>query len=195
MVRLVGRWYFGRAQEKSLLPRISLWTTCGGDYRSNESGKRCRIGKNYWLARWRWSTRKQTPPLKKKKLDHCNDAIIPEKVSSIESKLVFLNDLEQGFHCIIGKGVANSPIVSACCQRVVGCKQRANSWYCSSTRCPLCSTEDAIRNKFVLKGLGEMLKLLNITQREQGEPQDVRFLVCQPRKKRLRRTTKLPEAI
>ena len=65
----------------------------------------------------------QTPPFKKKKLDHCNDAIIAtilEKVSSIESKLVFLNDVEQGFHCINCKGVANSPIVSACCQKVVG---------------------------------------------------------------------------
>ena len=48
-----------------------------------------------------------------------------------------------------------------------------NSWYCNSTRCPLCSTEDAIRNKFVLKGFGETLKLLNTTQREQGELQDV----------------------
>ena len=99
--------------------------------------------------------------------------LVLEKLTKVEKKLAFLDELTQGFQCVICKGTAKTPIVSPCCQRVVGCESCVNNWMGSQSqqsRCPLCSTSGAVLNKFALKGFDDALKVIHGTTAEVAGP-------------------------
>ena len=86
---------------------------------------------------------------------------LEERLGSIDKKLAFLNELGHGFDCIICKSSSISPVVSPCCQRVVGCQECVNSWMTSHQHCPLCSTDGVVSQRFVLKGFTDVLSMLH----------------------------------
>ena len=90
---------------------------------------------------------------------------LEERLDSIDKKLAFFNELGHGFACIICKSSSISPVVSPCCQRVVGCQECVNSWMTSHQRCPFCSTEDLVSQRFVLKGFTDVLAMLHAQSR------------------------------
>ena len=64
--------------------------------------------------------------------------LVLEKLSNIEKKITFLDELSHGLNCVICKWVAQKLVVSPCCQRVIGCEVCVNSWISINSRCPLC---------------------------------------------------------
>ena len=94
---------------------------------------------------------------------------IIDKRTKVERKLAFLDDLSQSFQCVICKSTAKTPVVSPCCQRVVGCESCVNNWVSSQSqqsRCPLCSTSGSMLNRFALKGFNDALKIIRGTTLE-----------------------------
>ena len=85
--------------------------------------------------------------------------LVLEKVTTIERKLSFLDELSLGLNCAVCKCIAKVPVVSPCCQRVVGCETCVNNWLSTRDRCPLCNTSGAIANHFALKGFDEAIAL------------------------------------
>ena len=49
------------------------------------------------------------------------DDDIAKKIARADKRLSFLDELAQAFHCVICKSMAVAPVVSPCCQRVIGC--------------------------------------------------------------------------
>ena len=95
---------------------------------------------------------------------------VTTKLTMIDKKLGFLNELGQGFQCIICKSLAILPVVSSCCQRVIGCEACVNHWMTLNDRCPLCSTQGGdIANRFTLKGFDDTLSLLHITSKDRTD--------------------------
>ena len=97
------------------------------------------------------------PPQKKRRVEvpkpdldesHRELNLILEKLSKIESQLGFLGELSHGLDCSICKSVALKPVVSPCCQRVIGCEVCVSRWMNSSTRCPLCGMSDTVGSRF-----------------------------------------------
>lgn len=86
--------------------------------------------------------------------------LVLDKLTRVENKLIFLEELTQAFQCVICKSTAKTPVVSPCCQRVVGCEVCVNTWLRTRPSCPLCSTGGTIRNKFALKGFEEALSII-----------------------------------
>ena len=91
---------------------------------------------------------------------------IQDTLTAIDKKLSFLNELGQGFQCIICKSLAVLPVISPCCQRVIGCESCVNNWMAANERCPLCSTEGDVQHRFTLKGFDDTLNLLRITSND-----------------------------
>ena len=123
----------------------------------------CRY--EYWTGHWPyWQTR----VISEKTEDWAGDtwcnrnASSSRKITKVERKLSFLDELSQGFQCVICKSTAKTP-VSPCCQRVVGCESCVNNWVSSQSqesRCPLCSTSGGMLNGFALKGFNDALKII-----------------------------------
>ena len=59
----------------------------------------------------------------------------------------------------ICKQVAKQPVISGCCQRLVGCKDRLDMWLAHSPVCPLCKGNSIITAKMELKGFNNLLTL------------------------------------
>ena len=72
------------------------------------------------------------------------------KVDKIESKFTFISVLVKALECVVCKGVMSKPMVSACCQHLVGCCVCVQRWISSNNRCPANTSKE-------LKGLEEML--------------------------------------
>jgi len=99
--------------------------------------------------------------------------LVLDKLTKVERKLSFLDELSQGFQCVICKSTATTPVVSPCCQRVVGCESCVNNWVSSQSqesRCPLCSTSGGMLNRFALKGFNDTLKIILGTTQEIPTP-------------------------
>ena len=87
--------------------------------------------------------------------------LVLDKLTKVETRLIFLEELIQALQCVICKSTAKKPVVSPCCQRVVECEVCVNTWMRTRPNCPLCSTGGTIVNKFVLKGFDEALKIIH----------------------------------
>ena len=88
-----------------------------------------------------------------------DDGIV-SKIARVDKRLTFLDELAQVFHCVICKSMSVAPVVSPCCQRVIGCHSCAEQWFNNSTRCPLCSSTDRSQERFQLKGFDDALAVL-----------------------------------
>ena len=95
--------------------------------------------------------------------------LILNKLSRIETKLTFLDELSQCFQCVICRSTATNPIVSQCCQRILGCEACVNTWVSTHSRCPHCSTSGV--TSFKLRGFDDALKLVNGTTKEPAVPE------------------------
>lgn len=85
---------------------------------------------------------------------------IAVKIARIDKRLAFLDELSQAFNCIICKSMSVAPVVSPCCQRVIGCQSCSEQWFNTNTRCPLCSISGRAQERFQLKGFDDVLAIL-----------------------------------
>ena len=74
-------------------------------------------------------------------------------VARISENLVFVDKSKKALACIVCRLPSNSPVVSSCCQRVVGCGPCLNRWCYANSRCPLCSVSSTSSTRFALKGI------------------------------------------
>ena len=118
------------------------------------------------------------PPQKKRRIEvpkpdlvdsHQELKLILEKLSKIESQLGFLGELSHSLDCSICKSVALKPVVSPCCQRVIGCEVCVSKWLNTNTRCPLCRASDTVGSRFPLKGFDHAITLMKAVNAEKAE--------------------------
>ena len=89
--------------------------------------------------------------------------LILDKISKLEKEMEFLKELSQALLCSVCKSVAKRPVVSPCCQRVVGCESCVNRWVRGDTStCPFCNTSGPINQRFSLKRFDEVVTLLAV---------------------------------
>ena len=107
-----------------------------------------------------------TTPCKKIKSSECNEKIdvIIEKLDFLNKNLTFVENVKKLFECVICKSTISSPMVSSCCQRIIGCKLCVTTWRESSSRCPLCSVVTPMSNAFELKGFDDMTFVHSTTE-------------------------------
>ena len=67
------------------------------------------------------------------------------------------DEIKRAFECTICKQVARQPVISGCCQRLVGCKNCLDMWLAHSPVCPLCKGNSIITGKVELKGFNDLL--------------------------------------
>ena len=95
---------------------------------------------------------------------------IHKKLNSIGEKLSLVDSLvdvaKKIMECVICKSVVQSPVVSKCCQRIIGCRACVNTWRGTSTRCPLCSICGRMSDLLELKGFDDVTSLLRAGDRE-----------------------------
>ena len=77
------------------------------------------------------------------------------------------DEIKHAVECTICKQVARQPVVSGCCQRLVGCKDCLDMWLAHSPVCPLCKGNSIITAKMELKGFDDLLALF-----QQGTSED-----------------------
>ena len=70
------------------------------------------------------------------------------------------------FECVICRSVVNSPVVSHCCQRIIGCWAFVATWCETSTRCPLCSVSGRMADTIELKGIDDLTSVFHIGEGE-----------------------------
>ncbi|XP_016307009.1 uncharacterized protein LOC107661756 [Sinocyclocheilus anshuiensis] len=78
---------------------------------------------------------------------------------------VSLTDVEaaavrDAFACIICRGPMNEPMVSSCCQSLIGCRICIKQWQINSPFCPKCRAGDSGNNIQRLMGLSDALAAL-----------------------------------
>ncbi|XP_016397389.1 guanylate-binding protein 1-like [Sinocyclocheilus rhinocerous] len=78
---------------------------------------------------------------------------------------VSLTDVEaaavrDAFACIICRGPMNEPMVSSCCQSLIGCRICIEEWQINSPFCPKCRAGDSGNNIQRLMGLSDALAAL-----------------------------------
>lgn len=82
-----------------------------------------------------------------------------KKVEKIESYFNFADCLIKVFVCGL-QGNSKEPLVSSCCQHVVGCKGCINQWLTSHTRCPHCSENATTIARFTqLRGFDDTIEV------------------------------------
>ena len=86
---------------------------------------------------------------------------IAEKISRMDKRLSFIDELAESFQCVICKSMSSVPVVSPCCQRVIGCHSCTEHWFDSNSRCPLCSSTGRAQERFKLKGFDCALTVLS----------------------------------
>lgn len=93
-----------------------------------------------------------------------------KKIDAMGGKLSLIDNVvdivKKIFECVICKSVVKSPVVSKCCQRIIGCRLCVMTWRGTSTRCPLCSVSDRLGDTLELKGFDEITCLLRAGDRE-----------------------------
>ena len=52
-----------------------------------------------------------------------------------------------------------APLVSPCCNRIIGCRACVTTWRNTNTRCPLCSISGRMAEAFELKGIDDFTAL------------------------------------
>lgn len=82
---------------------------------------------------------------------------IDNKLDEIDKKLSFIEELRKAFECIICQSSAKPPMVTVCCQSVIGCKECVERWCLTNTHCPLCSVTGRMTESFCLKGFHDLL--------------------------------------
>ena len=115
----------------------------------------------------------EPPPKKVKETRECNISdcfeIVNKKLDSLCDKFSsfdgVVNAIKKIFECVICQSVVNSPVISHCCQRIIGCSRCVATWRENSTR-PLCSVSGRMGDTFQLKGFDD---LTNIFRIEEGE--------------------------
>ena len=96
------------------------------------------------------------------------------KVDKIDTKFIFIGALTKALECVVCKGVMTKPMISTCCQRLVGCCVCVQRWISRNNRCPHCSADTGMGQLKELKGLEEMLtaaRVLNEDSEVQGSEQ------------------------
>ena len=103
------------------------------------------------------------PPASKKPKNSENFEMLNKKLDAIGKKLSVIDSVveigKKILECVICKSVVKSPVVSNCCQRIIGCRACVMSWRGTSTRCPLCSVSGRI-DVLELKGFNDLTSLL-----------------------------------
>ena len=93
---------------------------------------------------------------KAKKNNDCSLKIsledIHKKLDSIDSKVSFSTNLRKALECIICRSTVKMPVVSPCCQRIIGCKWCVERWASTKSSCPLCSARGRLSQTIQLKG-------------------------------------------
>jgi len=100
--------------------------------------------------------------------------IVDKKLDVIDKKLSFLENMKKVFECVICRSTVCCPVVSTCCQRIIGCKRCVSTWRTTNLRCPLCSVSgstDAIE----LKGMDDVIAIFRAGEEatELNQPIDV----------------------
>ena len=99
------------------------------------------------------------PPTKRPKQDDsASDTAL--KITRVEKRLNFIDEIATCFNCVICKALASSPVVSSCCHRVVGCETCVLQWVSERSRCPLCSSATTASAVFVLRGFDDVMQVL-----------------------------------
>ena len=92
---------------------------------------------------------------------------IDRKVDTILRKLTFVDDIRRVFECIVCRLPVKLPVVSPCCQRIVGCKECVSRWLETTSRCPLCSVSGCTADAFDSKGIDELVGFFRAGERQQ----------------------------
>lgn len=117
------------------------------------------------------------PPRKKIKADTSIiskfDAI-EKKLDVIDRKLSFLENMKKVFECVICRSTVCCPVVSTCCQRIIGCRVCVSTWRTTNQRCPLCSVSGSM-DTMELKGIDDAIAVFRAGEdtREGDQPVDV----------------------
>ena len=103
-----------------------------------------------------WESQKARPSCEGK------DALLRQMDSRLDdicSKLSIIDEMKKAFECVICRQTAKTPVVSQCCQRVIGCSKCVKRWHQQNTKCPLCSVSNQDRSVVMLKGLDELMAI------------------------------------
>ncbi|XP_019859766.1 PREDICTED: uncharacterized protein LOC109588007 [Amphimedon queenslandica] len=112
-----------------------------------------------------------------------------ELMEKVDRAVSFIEKFEQGiatviklFECPICKSILRDPIVSSCCQRLVGCKTCVSDWFSyGGTTCPYCSSlTSAESTRFELKGMQEFSGLLALFEKKDQDNTDRTSVVSDP---------------
>ncbi|XP_014675245.1 PREDICTED: uncharacterized protein LOC106815315 [Priapulus caudatus] len=71
-----------------------------------------------------------------------------------------LKRLTEALSCVMCKGPVQKPVVSSCCQSLLGCKACLDSWWAGSSGCPKCNSEQGREGRLDLKGLDDIFAML-----------------------------------
>lgn len=101
---------------------------------------------------------------KKQKMSTSTDIIskfnaIDKKLDTLDKKLSFLDDIKKVFECVICRSTVYAPLVSPCCNRIIGCRTCVTTWRNTHSRCPLCSVSGRMADAFELKGIDDFTAL------------------------------------
>ncbi len=112
------------------------------------------------------------PTRKKIKLDE-DDSYkkMDQKIDAILNKLTFVDDMRRVFECVVCRLPVKLPVVSPCCQRIIGCKECVSRWLETNRRCPLCSVSGRTADAFDLKGIDELIGFFRASENS-GQQQD-----------------------
>lgn len=162
---------FWKSTRKILAASAALWQQVSGQTIGVNPADQAQGAVDWTCENFEPTPKKVCAESSSAQSDSCVVTVL-EKVTKIEKKLAFLDELAQGLSCAICKSVATVPIISPCCQRVVGCESCINNWLVSHNRCPLCNTSDRISGRFKLKGFDQALSVVNVInhEREEGHP-------------------------
>ena len=84
---------------------------------------------------------------------------VKQCLQRLEKRSMVEDEIKRAFECTICKQVARQPVISGCCQRLVGCKNCLDMWLAHSPVCRLCKGNSIITAKVELKGFNDLLAL------------------------------------
>ena len=87
---------------------------------------------------------------------------VEKAVKDVNKKLDFVEEMRKSFECVICRLPCKLPVVSRCCQRIVGCTVCVKRWSEANSRCPLCTVETSTASYFALKGIDPITGLFRI---------------------------------
>ena len=69
------------------------------------------------------------PSKGKRSLSMKKDDGVAEKIARVDKRLSFLDELAQALNYVIRKSMSVAPVVSPCCQRMIGCHSSDEQWF------------------------------------------------------------------